>query len=271
MVQDASRRAAGVAYRLPAAVVLHVVDDGSARLIDLDGALFAVSRTAAEMLQGVLADGVDVTIGRLAEFYALSPERIRGDLEALLADLSKRGLVERSHAPSRRNRLRRLMAAIVVAPTLRLLGLVEPSERLSILALLVSARLCTAAFGWGTTVAAWRAAIRPKRLLPRPEQEDFIQRIDGAIRRIAANVPSVDCKERALACWYLLCSRGIGADLVVGVQLFPMAGHCWCQVGDRVLTDSAQRCAAFAPIVRYETGGGIAAPALRRSGAGRQE
>ncbi len=270
IVQHPSRQAGG-AYRLPAAVVLHLVDDGSARLIDLDGALFAVSRTAAEMLQGVLADGVDATIGRVAERYALPPERIRSDLDALLADLSKRGLIERSHAPSRRKRLRRLMAGIMAAPTLRLLGLAEPSERLTVLALLVFARVCTAAFGWGPTVAAWRAAIRPKRILPQPEREDFIQRIDGAIRRIAANAPTVDCKERALSCWYLLCSHGIGAELIVGVQLFPMAGHCWCQVGDRVLTDSAQRCAAFVPVVRYETGCAITAPAMRRSGAGRQE
>jgi hypothetical protein len=230
---------------------LHVVDDGSARLIDLDGAFYAASRTAAEMLQGVLTDGVDLTIDRLAERYALSRERIRTDLETLLADLAKRGLIERSDTPSRRNRLRRRMARIAMAPAFRLLGLVRPSERLTILALLVFARACTAVFGWGPTVAAWRAAIRPRGLLPQPEQEAFIRRIDDAIRRIAAKVPSVDCKERALCCWYVLCSRAIAANLVVGVQLFPMAGHCWCQVGDRVLTDSPRRCAAFVPIVRY--------------------
>lgn len=257
----APQSADGGAYALSPAVVLLAVDDGSARLFDLDGAFYALTESAAEMLQGALAHGIDATVVRLAERYAVAPGRIRSDIEALFDDLARRRLIERTGARKRRGRLRRLSARAVIGPVLRCLALFAASERLMVVTLIGFARVCTAMFGWGPTVEAWRAAIRPQA--SRSSAEDMIERIDGAIRRTAEKIPSVACKERALACWYLLCSKGIPATLVMGVQLYPMAGHCWCQVGDRVLTDYARRCAAFVPIVRYESGAELSAPASR--------
>jgi hypothetical protein len=237
-------------YSLSPAVGLFVADDGSGRLIDMDGAFYALSGTATEMLQGALTDGVDETSAWLAGRYGVGLERIQGDVDALLLRLSRQGLIETAGVRFRRGYVRRLLARAVTGPVLGLLGLFGASEQRTVVILLLFARACTATFGWGPTVEAWRAAIRPKAARPAPD--DVIERIDDTIRQTAAKLPSIDCKERALSCWYLLCCLGIPASLVVGIELFPLAGHCWCQVGDQVLTDSARRCEAFVPVMRYD-------------------
>ena len=78
-----------VAHVLPPDVILFDVDDGTARLLDLDGSFYALSETAAEMLQGVLAHGIDATIVHFADRHEVSPERIRSDIEVLLDELLK--------------------------------------------------------------------------------------------------------------------------------------------------------------------------------------
>ena len=88
-------------YSLSPSVILLAVDDGSARLLDLDGSFHALSETAVEMLQGALTHGIDATIAQLAARYRLAPERIRSDIEALLDGLLKQQLIERSEVNAR--------------------------------------------------------------------------------------------------------------------------------------------------------------------------
>jgi hypothetical protein len=61
------------------------------------------------------------------------------------------------------------------------------------------------------------------------------------------------CKERALCCWALARAAGLAATLVVGLQLFPLAGHCWCEVGSWTLSDDRARCDLYTPVIRYES------------------
>lgn len=68
----------------------------------------------------------------------------------------------------------------------------------------------------------------------------------------AANHPiSVACKERALCSWSLARAAGLHASIIVGVFLFPIAGHCWCKVGTQTLGDDQERCDEFTPVARW--------------------
>ncbi len=251
-----SSRARDSAYALAPDVILFPADDGSARLLDLDGSFYSLSETASAMLQGVLAGGPDATVRMTAERYAVDPLLVRGDLEALLESLRRQGLIERADTTARWRNARRRVAVMVMVPLLRLIGAWHAPGCGTVAALMAFARICTATFGWGPTVDAWRRAIRAASpSLPSTQQTNVVRQVDQAVRRTAAKLPSVACKERALSCWYLLCSRGIPAKLIVGVQLFPLAGHCWCQVDEQILTDFAEHCSSFIPVVRYEAKG----------------
>jgi len=50
----------------------------------------------------------------------------------------------------------------------------------------------------------------------------------------------------------LLRSAGVPAKLVVGLDLYPLAGHCWCEVGQHAFSDFPDRCESFTPVIRYE-------------------
>ena len=246
-------------YALAPDIIFWVVEDGSARLLDLDGTFYALSRSAAELLRATLESGVEAAVDRIAGRYGIKASQVDKDLDQLLATLHRAGVFEVPSRYSKRRRFRQLVAKAVIIPPLRVLGLFNRGEKITVVALIALARLCTAMFGWGPTVEAWRAAIRLNPSPSQSRQDDIIQRIDCAIRKTAAKIPSAACKERALACWYLLCSLRIPATLIVGVQLYPLAGHCWCQVRNQVLTDDARSCEAFVPIARYEGGGDFAA------------
>ena len=142
---------------------------------------------------------------------------------------------------------------MLIHPTLRFLGLFRSHERFTTVALLLLARCCFALFGWARTVAAWQTSVwQPEYPVPTVGSDDIIARIDDTVRQRAAHLPLTDCKERALCCWFLLCSMGIPAVLVVGIQVYPLTGHCWCQVGAHVLTDFSDRCDDYTPVIRYE-------------------
>jgi hypothetical protein len=72
------------------------------------------------------------------------------------------------------------------------------------------------------------------------------------IRQLASGHPlPMACKERALACWLLLRWEGLAARLVVGLEFFPLVGHCWCEVGSLVLSDYPDHCEFYTPVLNY--------------------
>lgn len=118
--------------------------------------------------------------------------------------------------------------------------------------LLTLAYLCFTFFGWARTVAPWQRCARRLALADGTADPAALDAVDGAVRDLAASLPlPVACKERALSCWTLARWAGLPATLVVGLDLFPLAGHCWCESGTRTLSDDAQRCALFTPILQY--------------------
>lgn len=242
-------------YSLSSDVILFPVDDGSERLLDLDGDFYALSAIGAEMLKGTLADGAEATVGRIARQYSASETQVRTDLQALLGELRKKGLLHRSDGRSLSRRLRAVAATVLMVPILSCFDLIRSRERLRITPFLIFARLCFSTLGWARTVEVWQNSVHPaKTSYSASEQEEIITKVDEAVRRSAARLPSIACKERALCCWFTLRSMNIPATLVVGVQLFPMAGHCWCETGKHVLTDFPDRVETYVPVIRYEAG-----------------
>jgi hypothetical protein len=72
------------------------------------------------------------------------------------------------------------------------------------------------------------------------------------VRAAVAGHPfAVACKERALCSWSLARTAGLRATLIVGIELFPIAGHCWCEVSERPLGDDQGRCDQFTPVARW--------------------
>jgi hypothetical protein len=229
-------------------VVLVRLEDGSARLLDMAGGFYALSAVGARMLRGVLERGTAATVQDLALEYEVGPERVRSDLEGLLAELRRQRLLHTG--PARRPG--GAAPHLLLAPCL---GLVRrlPRLRWRAAALLALAYLSLALLGWARTVAAWRHGAGGMA----PHGDGTADRataaaVDGAVRDLATSLPfPVACKERALACWALARWAGLPVALVVGLELFPLAGHCWCASGPWTLSDDAERCALFTPVLRY--------------------
>lgn len=57
------------------------------------------------------------------------------------------------------------------------------------------------------------------------------------------------CLYRSLLLLRVLRRRGYDARWVFGVHTWPFQAHCWLQVGDTVLDDTADRLTAFTPIM----------------------
>jgi len=118
---------------------------------------------------------------------------------------------------------------------------------------LALARLSFALFGWTRTVSVWQEAhahFAPRQADVR--DAETIRALDKIVRAAAASHPiPVACKERGLCAWSLARAAGLHANLVIGIDLFPMAGHCWCEVGTQTLGDDQGRCDHFTPVGRW--------------------
>lgn len=233
--------------RLGRDVVILPVDDGSARLLDLDGSFHALSRSGYELLAAALQEGPAAAADRVAALYGVEAARVRADLDRLLADLGRKGLIREPGEPAGTHaRIRAARACIRTFARSPLARSAGP--------LLIFARLSFAWFGWSETVAAWAEILPAAPPSATPPDADASERIDARVRTLGARLPGIDCKERALAAWILLAREGVPASLVVGVHLYPLTGHCWCEAGGRTLTDDALYCRAYTPVARYEIG-----------------
>ncbi len=204
------------------------------------------------MLEGILREGRAATVQSVAEQYGVAEDRVRGDLDTLLATLEVKGLVQPLRNAKRGSRLE-LWQGVLFALLLRMTFALSRSWSIRAAVVLTLARLSFACFGWARTVKAFEQARArlPQRSCPERAQP-LIGHIDHVVRQVAAGHGiQMACKERALCCWALLHSAGIRAELVVGLSLVPLAGHCWCEVGEQTVSDDEERCSLFAPVVRY--------------------
>lgn len=57
------------------------------------------------------------------------------------------------------------------------------------------------------------------------------------------------CLRETLALLLFLGPRGAAVDWVFGVKGAPFAAHCWAQLGEQVLNDSADHARGYTPIM----------------------
>jgi hypothetical protein len=235
------------AVGLGADAALVIDSAGSSVLLDMNGEFYGISPVGAAMLKSALAHGRQAAVEALARRYRIEPARVGADLDRLLRDLTARGVVRGGRAPvKRRHAVGARVAAGLLGGMLRLSG--KPGVRAA--AALLASRLSFALFGWRATLDAWRsqfpqagaAAVAPQAA----------RAIDLAVRRVAArDWTGVDCKERALSCFALARAENLPASVHVGIALYPLGGHCWCRIGDLVVSDEVERCDRFLPVFNY--------------------
>ena len=248
---DARPNQRGAGYFLPPDVILVTVADGSARILDMAGGFHAVPTVGARMLQETLTNGAAAAATRIAEDYRVDVQQVQNDLAGFLGELESQRLLSSQRSRPRRRGVG--LARLLLRPALHgahgLLGSPATKAR----TLLALARLSFALFGWTRTVAVWQEAHAhfPAGQADVPDAET-IRALDRIVRTAVASHPiPVACKERALCSWSLARAAGLHAAVVVGIDLFPMAGHCWCEVGTQTLGDDRDHCDHFTPVGRW--------------------
>jgi hypothetical protein len=217
--------------------------------MNLEDHFYGLSVVATRMLQTTLQLGPDAAVERLAEEYGAPPERIRNDLAAFLTDLELKRIIRQTKDRGISDRVGRSLSWAAVTPMLWWIRLIR-GQRAKISLLLALALLNCRLLGWAPTVAAWRRACPQPLALP-PDPDAVMRAIDTTTRSVAAShLLPVACKERALTTWALGRTAGVPVELVVGVQAFPLQGHCWCTYENAVYSDDAERCAQFRQVWR---------------------
>ena len=240
-------------FSLPPDVIFVIAHDGSARLLNMAGGFHAVPAVGTLMLQETLAHGAAAAVKRIAGHYGVEPRQVQHDLEVFLRQLEAHGLLC-DQRKCRRTSLGRMgLARLVLRPALATIERTFRSSESKAQALLALARVSFALFGWTRTLAVWKEAYARCNCRQAGERdEQTVRAVDQAVRAAAArHFLQVECKERALCCWALARSAGLDAALVVGIDLFPLAGHCWCEVGPLTLGDNVERCLDYTPIGRW--------------------
>jgi hypothetical protein len=233
-------------FALSPSVLFVVAPDGSGRLFDLEDSFYAVDAVGADMLRRALREDRETTTQAMVQRFGVDVGRIRGDYGALFADLEQRKLVYRQGfgppaAPPRWRRLARVIP-VLVGVTCRL------PLRVQAPILLGLARASITFFGWNETRQAWLRYSGPSAAVRGKTHEE----IGDLVRRSAAgHLMGVSCKERSLCCMALCRAAGIPASVVLGISLFPLASHCWCESPTGSLTDFADRCEGYTPVAAY--------------------
>ena len=91
---------------------------------------------------------------------------------------------------------------------------------------------------------------RDEDLAPGPgEPTAEVQRLVAAFERVLPWLPFQGvCLYRAFLLRRILLWRGHRARWVFGVHTWPFQAHCWLQMGEVVLDDTADRLTSFSPI-----------------------
>ena len=236
-------------YVLRPDVLLLLLEDGTARLLDLDGDIYALSHTAATMLDEALRYEVAAIARGLAVRYGIDQHQAEADTRAFLNQLEQKGLIRR--APPTAATVRSTPPRWIVT-LLRTIHTWPASLSSQTMALSTVAYFANRRAGWAGALGAWRRYYSRQPLSDNNSTQQ-IGAIDQTVRTIAARHPlKIGCKERALCSWGLARVAGQPAKLILGVELFPMACHCWCQLGSRIIGDDEERCVRFTPVADYD-------------------
>lgn len=240
-------------YRLAPQVIFLQIQDGSARLLDLGGNFYAISPMGARMLSETLKVGTRTAAERIATEYPTERSCVRRDLHAFLHDLEKKRLIYANKLFRKKTQSKYTLSLSILLPLLRYISIRPTSLEKKAWVLLMLAAVSLRLFGWPQTIASWQAYLQKHASgSPTAPLEQSVKDIDHIVCTVAACHPfHVECKERALTCWWLLATAGFSASLVLGVTLFPLGCHCWCEAGQFVINNDQDRYEQFTPICSY--------------------
>ena len=238
-------------FRLAPDVLMLLVEDGSSRLLDLGGQFFGLPAVSTKLLKKTLEAGPDRAARDVSAAYGIPPEQVAADLARFLAQMTKCGLlVKDQKRRGLRNFLFGPLAWILVLVLYLVMRL--PFFACRVWLLLLLANVSFRIFGWARTVSLWSRVAPASATLTAGEATPQRELINRTVRRLAAgHLLMMECKERALCCWLLLRVGGAPAELIVGVDLFPFLGHCWCASAGEAVGDDLARCERFVPVVHY--------------------
>jgi Transglutaminase-like superfamily len=244
---------AAVELCLGADVALVVVWDGSGRLIDLCGDCYGLPLVSTKLLEIALRRGTKAAANQLAIESTVPNERAKADADSFLGGLLRRGLLVRADKRVSRTGLTSRLKARALAGVLRFVLRAFRSDSGRAGALLATAYACLKLLGWARTVELWQSVLGTTPAFT--EEIDELGCLDSIERTVrdalSRSLFPVDCKARALCSWAMLRSAGRPARVVVGIDLFPFLGHCWCESGSRVLGDGSGRSGRFTPVLQY--------------------
>ena len=240
-------------YKLHPDVVWILRHDGSSCLMHMSANVSAIDAVSTNLLQSLIEVGLERSGAALAARYNVAESLVREDVAAFLTDLHKQKIVY--SLPYREppfDKVRRVVACTSISGVLSLIDLVARNLRFRVWGLLLAAKWAIAQFGWAKSVHEW------ERIYPQPAPDTLpnaekLETIDRTVRETAArSLISVECKERALACLALARRSGIPAQLVVGVNHYPLQGHVWVEAAGRIISDNPEHCRLFEPVLRYK-------------------
>lgn len=247
IITDAGMVNAGGEFRLAADVIFARLEDGTARLFDMSGSFYALSESAACLVEDALRMPVQDAAAAVAEEFGAESLEVERDLHELLDDLRRRGSLRPAAEPSKA-RGRRRWAGALLHPLLRGLLAAPLSLRVKARLLLALAFFSHRWCGWTTTIVTWRKASAFEH--PKDPAGAQIEAVSHCVREQAGRSwLNVECKEISLCSWALLRRLGVRPELFVGVELYPFGAHAWCEAGGTVMADTPDRCLRYTPVL----------------------
>jgi hypothetical protein len=243
-------------YTLPPHVLWIDAEDGTGRLLNLDGDVYALDRNGAYLLKTLLSEGLHRAIRSVATDCAVPPERVERDLASFIADLERLGLLTNANASGGRRERPTCFSNVVLGLLLRLIRSAVRSPTVRAWTLLPLTKTSLRCLGWSRTISVIEGSFSGASA---EGTNAATQSEASSIGKMVSDVASkhfvrAECKERGVTCWTLLRWSGIPADLVIGVDLGPFNGHCWCESSAGVLADDSERCRRYRPVYRRAGG-----------------
>jgi hypothetical protein len=244
-------------YRLAEGIAWLKAEDGSSRLFDMRASTYGLNESATRMLEGVLSASMDETIRTLAAEFGTHRETIKADLGQLLQRLKNARLIlARGSVPTKNSSLHHQLISHVYRLIFVICHLIFKDEpRLANIRLEASFTMLVFRFALKSRSLPEMVSILDRslpadgRIVKGSRGDQIVDAVEsGIISSVSGLLLETACKERALCGWFMLRRRRIPARLVVGVTLNPVSGHSWCQCGDRIVGDKAERCCDFTVI-----------------------
>ncbi len=249
-------------YCLGEDVLWLLVDDGTSRLLNLNGLFLALDRESTREIRLVLLGKgpvADSSIGEDAEpTQDVAQRRSESVNQPIpwMKELLEKGMVVRRGGA--RRGVRSFPEWLGLPRWLRSLR-IGSLRRPSALGFWGWARLGLmirwAGLGRTIRAAIEAAASEGESFAANRSLADLLSERDGLIRHAARSGWPVTCKEKAIAAFLNARANGFRPQMVLGVDLFPFRAHLWCECDGEVLSDPPEECHEFAVAAVWPSAG----------------